>query len=1052
MKTNKKADKPPVSLPTVNPAISVVIPMYNAEKYIEECLESLSIQTFQDFEVIIVDDCSTDNSIKIVEEYASKFNGRLRLEKTEKNSGGGGYVPRNIGLSLASGEYVYFLDADDFILGSALEILYTSAKEYDADVVYTGSHYELKSPIDFFLHRDGEGKRRLREGLEDKIELIVDDSNKILSQLLLEEREGNFRTTWTKFIRRDFLNNNGITFPNLSNAGDFIWVINVYCHVKRFLRISSPLYFYRRYNMASVTQKRRKPAEQVSNWISAFVDFVKVLSNLENETKVLSENPTYCLAAFKSHFNWCLTCTNYARDKLSDKDIYDALHQKFIQDSPGSAVPFLFSFLDNERKINNDSLKIIKKLEKEVTQFKNSSSCPAVSVIIPIYNAEKYIGECLDSLLAQTFRNFEVIVVDDCSIDSSVEIVKSYAQRFGERLRLTKTEKNSGGGGVPRNKGLLLSRSEYIFFLDADDMLTKTALEEMYTLAKDYDVDIVNCEKFYELNSNEENINIKTYQKDDLVKKPTLETENLKERVLGIINERYLTVPWNKLIKRNLIIDNEIFFPDVKPSEDNIWNQYLLFCAKKILRVPNIVYIYRLTNDSIMRAERTPQQIITFWLNPILHGLKALDKMIGKHAFFKENPSCRYALLKKFVNTRFTWSLNSALNLTEEDIYTAIKNEFGENLGEYDVLISTLCTALYDEKIARALNDTETLREFVDYLTSDMASQPSTSRLDIKLTSNGKGDLRIISVSDNKAEITKPLWFQKNGTGYVIQSRAGKLEFIIKATSEGLLSFNLKGISVFNSNDNTNRIPHWVGYTMFALNGNVIFDKLTPAWHDKPYKYKLDVKANEEIKIQIEWLQGKSNTIEQKIMTPPNEETISKPAITPREEIIPKLGTPTHKDNIPESKIVKPLSKPNTARIDVKFVSKVADDGEFQILSVSDEKAKVLKPGWFQRSGIGYIIQSLNGDLIFRAKATADGRIELNLRGLEVRDPEDWAKGIAKRIPYWIDYTSLIINEMNIFNTVTPAWCDEPYVYNLKVKANEEVTIKVEWQPHRSNT
>ena len=98
-----------------NPAISVIIPMYNAEEYVGECLDSLLAQTFQDFEVIVVDDCSADKCFELVEGYSPKFKGRLRLEKTEKNSGGGGYVPRNIGMSLARGEYVYFMDADDYI-------------------------------------------------------------------------------------------------------------------------------------------------------------------------------------------------------------------------------------------------------------------------------------------------------------------------------------------------------------------------------------------------------------------------------------------------------------------------------------------------------------------------------------------------------------------------------------------------------------------------------------------------------------------------------------------------------------------------------------------------------------------------------------------------------------------------------------------------------------------------------------------------------------------------------------------------------------------------
>ena len=120
-----------------------------------------------------------------------------------------------------------------------------------------------------------------------------------------------------------------------------------------------------------------------------------------------------------------------------------------------------------------------------------------ISVVIPLYNAEKYVRECIISLLAQTFQDFEVIFVDDCSTDNSVAIVESYAPKFGGRLTLAKMEKNSGSGALPRNKGLSLAKGEYIQFLDADDTLIPTALEELYTLAKEYDADVVYCEKHF---------------------------------------------------------------------------------------------------------------------------------------------------------------------------------------------------------------------------------------------------------------------------------------------------------------------------------------------------------------------------------------------------------------------------------------------------------------------------------------------------------------------------------------------------------------------------
>ncbi|MBR4903593.1 MAG: glycosyltransferase, partial [Selenomonadaceae bacterium] len=753
----------------------------------------------------------------------------------------------------------------------------------------------------------------------------------------------------------------------------------------------------------------------------AFIDFIKSLSELENKNKILSENPAYSFEAFKSHFNWCLTCTDYARKKLSDKDIYEALRSKFIKDSFGSAVPFFFSFIDNERKIGDDHVKNIKKLEKAVAQLKTSSACPAISVIVPMYNAEKYIAECLDSLLAQTFQNFEVIVVDDCSTDNSFRIVNDYAPKFNGRLRLTKTEENSGGGGVPRNKGLSFSRGEYIQFLDADDMLTKTALEEMYNLAKKYDADVVYCEKYYEADESNINLKVNTFQKGNLVDNPTVETKNLKERVQRIIDQRYLTVPWNKLIKRELITENEIFFPNVKTSEDNIWTQGLIFYSEKFLRVPNIIYIYRQTKGSSQRAKRNPQQTINFWLNPVLLGLKSLDNMMNRHEFFLANPSCRYAVLKHFIDKRYDLTSISAQKLTAENIYSAIKDEFGDKLGAYDVLIPALCTALYDEKKSysdKANSDSKTFREFIEYLTSKLTPQFFTARIDVKFESEKKGDFQIVSVSDNKAEVNKPLWFNKNGIGYTIQSNVGKLELVAKATSKGRLGFNLKGISVYNAKDKTKRIPLWVGYTKFVVNGKSIFDTLIPVWHDKPYFYKTDVNADEEITVNVEWLPRRSDI----------ELYDEKNFIDVNAEIIRKF------------------SEYFTARVDVKLTSN--DKGDFEIVSVSDEKAEVRKAGWLKRNEIGYFVQSYVGKMEIVAKPTADGQINSDLRGLDIRDPSNR----SKKIPYWVDYTKLVVNGEIVLNELTPVWHNKPFRYNLDAKADEEITINVEWQPHRDDS
>ena len=838
------------------PAISVIIPVYNAGEFIGECLDSLLNQTFQDFEVIVVDDCSTDNSVAVVESYAPKFNGRLKIFSTEKNSGGG-YIPRNKGLLFSHGEYIYFVDSDDLILNSALEILYTSAKKYDAEVVYTGAYQRMMSKNDFYVFRDGEGKKLIEDGFEDKPDFRINDQKGNLSKLLLEEIDGNFRNPWTKFIRRDFLIQNEIYFPKIPIGEDFIWVINVYCHAKRFLRLPMPLYFYRISNTTSVTRKQKEPSEQIARWISILVGFMKNLSALEAENEILLENPAYCFEAFKSHLEWCLAITSSTRYELSGKEVYAALYRKFSKDPFNSSVPFFFSFIDAENKVYKEDLQTISNLEKEIAQLKSSLAYPAVSIIIPMYNAEKYIGECLDSLLAQTFQNFEVIVADACSTDNSREIVENYYENFEGRLTLKKIKKDLNG--EPCNKGLLLSRGEYIQFLNADCMLTETALEEMHTLAKEYDADIVYCEKFYEVNSDGTNRNIKSYQKGEFVNKPTFESEDLPERIQNIADDKYLTVSWNKLIRRSLIIDNEIFFPATETDEDNIWTQGLILHAKKILRVPNVVNICRQSEDSAPITEKTPQEIIHFELNPVLLGLKALDKLMSKQEFFETNPDCRFTLLKNFIDKRFIRTLKSAQKLNEETIYSTLKDEFGERLGEYNILIPALCTTLYSENISALLAD---YRESLDSnaKTLNKFSKYFTARLDVQLITANKEDFQIISVSDDRAEIRQPEWFNKNGVGYLIQSYVGKLDIIFKVIDGGSINLSLRGLYSPDPKDKSKRIPYWVDYTKFTVNGEIIFDELTPAWHDKPYRYGIKAKADSEITISFEWLPHRGDT------------------------------------------------------------------------------------------------------------------------------------------------------------------------------------------------
>ena len=317
-------------------------------------------------------------------------------------------------------------------------------------------------------------------------------------------------------------------------------------------------------------------------------------------------------------------------------------------------------------------------------------STPAISVIIPVHNAEKYIAECLESLRAQTLKDFEVVVVDDCSTDSSRAIVESYAPKFGGRLKLSATKKNSGSGSVPRNKGLKLSRGEYVFFVDADDLLTPTALEELNTAAKNFSPDVVYLERHFEASSDLSEV----YVAGETSGTPTLETDNLAERVHALVGRKIFLTTCSKFIRRDFLLEREIFFPPFAPAEDDVWTCGLIFFAERLVRVPNPVYIWRQTKESVLHRERTPQETVNFWMTPIVCGIKTLDELMGRIEFFRRNVQYRCAVLEFFVHSKTAQVFGSSLSLTLPEIFSAIEKEFGSSLGEHDVLISWLLADL----------------------------------------------------------------------------------------------------------------------------------------------------------------------------------------------------------------------------------------------------------------------------------------------------------------------------------------------------------------------
>lgn len=316
---------------------------------------------------------------------------------------------------------------------------------------------------------------------------------------------------------------------------------------------------------------------------------------------------------------------------------------------------------------------------------------PAVSVIIPMYNVEEYIAEALNSILWQTFAEFEIIVVDDCSTDKSCEIVESYIPKFGGRLNLIRLETNSGYGSIPRNKGLEVARGEYVFFMDSDDIISEDALEKLYNDAKKTDADVVYCKNHLESEGmGEELVKNAEFKGDKSDKNIDLVTDDMELRMRAWIGLEFNPAPWRKMIRRNLLIEHEIKFLPIM-QEDSIWTFDLICLAKKIIMVPYFCYIYRKRSNSVCDIAYSNDfnvSAVRKKLERIIIGLKHIDEVMSQVEFFQNNFDWRYKIIDFTVRQNINWFIGNYGKYPPQKICAKIQEAFKNEMGKFDVLIS----------------------------------------------------------------------------------------------------------------------------------------------------------------------------------------------------------------------------------------------------------------------------------------------------------------------------------------------------------------------------
>lgn len=208
-----------------------------------------------------------------------------------------------------------------------------------------------------------------------------------------------------------------------------------------------------------------------------------------------------------------------------------------------------------------------------------------LSVIIPIYNVEKYISQCLDSILNQAFKDFEIICVNDGSSDNSLSVL----QRFkNQDERIIIIDKKNEGSGIARNAGLSIAKGDYIYFVDGDDWVEENVFGKILSKADELNTDILIFGGLSYYNGKGKKGG---YSADKLPKKYLNKVFSAKDIKKDIFN--FPSTAWTKLYKRDFLIKNNIKFQDIKVGQDQLPFFHSMIKAKRIALLPENIYCYR---------------------------------------------------------------------------------------------------------------------------------------------------------------------------------------------------------------------------------------------------------------------------------------------------------------------------------------------------------------------------------------------------------------------------------------------------------------------------
>lgn len=345
--------------------ISIVIPVYNAEKYLEQCLNSIKNQTYKNFEVILVNDGSIDHSESICMDFV-KVDTRFKYF-TKVN--GGASSARNLGLDNAQGKYITFIDADDWVDENHLEVLINNIKENNSDMAVSSiKKFDNVSKFGFRVHSKQE-KYLLNYNKLNREEFLV-----ILPKLI--HASNSYKIAVSKLFKKELVMD--IRFDESIVYGeDLDFFFKIYNKINSVSYVDEVTYVYRLHNESTSSKFNQQYAEQV-------------------------------LLIYKKIY-----------EKIEELGLPTIHYYTTIRD----LLEFQKDFLEN-RVLFNEYQEFLKNIEETVTYPKD-----LISIIVPIYNVYPYLQLCLERIENQTYPHFEVLLINDGSRDNSKDICLEFVEK-----------------------------------------------------------------------------------------------------------------------------------------------------------------------------------------------------------------------------------------------------------------------------------------------------------------------------------------------------------------------------------------------------------------------------------------------------------------------------------------------------------------------------------------------------------------------------------------------------------------------------------------------